>query len=308
MWPWRVRMPTQNLAPKDVLARTKPTHPPFLLWFSAVECLSRTFVGHSQTRLLNRNTYVMFSGKLRSGIAHLRSQVEQPCAPRSPQPCLPTLKKVRFFNEIMPTLLRTCRRLCCTWQGSVQRICCLERKNDHLHMKKSNEQSKTPCAKLLIARLLLSLAFVSSERFSASTTGPVSLIWSGQNCKWYLIKFVYILFSKQASCPCPPSFQRTWWPGLGFCVQPDTTLVALCLYVLTPLYLAAHTLLKKYKFSQNAVNTVQIPAWLHSTVTGKPQTTALHFTLMGAPYSMELRPKMEKNLAILMVMVMMMKW
>ena len=192
----------------------------------------------------------------------------------------------------MPTLLRTCRRLCCTWQGSVQRICCLERKNDHLHMKKSNEQSKTPCAKLLIARLLLSLAFVSSERFSASTTGPVSLIWSGQNCKWYLIKFVYILFSKQASCPCPPPFQRTWWPGLGFCVQPDTTLVALCLYVLTPLYLAAHTLLKKYKFIQIAENTVQIPAWLHSTVTGKPQTAALHFTLMGTPYSMELRPKM----------------
>ena len=206
----------------------------------------------------------------------------------------------------MPTLLRTCRPLCCTWQGSVQRICCLERKNDHLHMKKSNEQSKTPCAKLLIARLLLSLAFISSERFSDSTTGPVSLIWSGQNCKWYLIKFVYILFSKQASCPCPPSFQRTWWPGLGFCVQPDTTLVALCLYVLTPLYLAAHTLLKKYKFSQNAVNTVQIPAWLHSTVTGKPLTAALHFTLMGAPYSMELRPKMEKNLAMMMMMMMMM--
>ena len=121
MWPWRVRMPTQNLAPKDVLARTKPTHPPFLLWFSAVECLSRTFVGHSQTRLLNRRTYVMFSGKLRRARAHLRSQVGQPCAPRSPQPCLPTLKKVRFFNEIMPTLLRTCRRLCCTLQESGQR-------------------------------------------------------------------------------------------------------------------------------------------------------------------------------------------
>ena len=76
---------------------------------------------------------------------------------------------------------------------------------------------------------------------------------------------------------------------------------------MTPLYLAAHTLLKKYNFIKIAINTVQIPAWLHSTVTGKPLTTALHFTLMGAPYSMELRPKMEKNLVMMMVMIMMMK-
>ena len=61
---------------------------------------------------------------------------------------------------------------------------------------------------------------------------------------------------------------------------------------------------KKYNFI--AINTVQIPAWLHSTVTGKPLTAALHFTLMGAPYSMELRPKMEKNLAMMMMMMMMM--
>ena len=66
-------------------------------------------------------------------------------------------------------------------------------KNHHLHLKVSDKQTKTPWAKLLIVRLLFSLAFVSSESFSASTTGPVSLTWSGQNWK----RFQLVWFKKK---------------------------------------------------------------------------------------------------------------